>query len=112
MEPLIMIPAFVPDVLGLLMLFVSAFLVETHYVGRLAMASNVFFTWQVLGPHWQKLPEPVQAYLNIGLLFAAVALVSYAFKRSLSTQFYNIGRLLFGALSVIVLFVYLYTTVL
>lgn len=90
----------------MVLLLVSAVFVETHYIGRLAMASNIFLLWQLLGAKWYNLPDFFQLYLNLGLIAAVIATVSYIFNQSLPAGFYNIGRVFFGSLSIIAIILY------
>jgi len=99
-------PVLMPEPLSLVLLIVSALLVEKRYIGRLAITSNVFFLWQLFTPHWYELPEIFQLYLNIGLLFAIIALVSYVVKQSLPSGFYKFAKWLFGSLTVVAIIVY------
>jgi len=108
MNPIIEIPIVVPSTLSIILLFVSAFFVEIHYVGRLAMASNIFLAWQLLGGMWYELPELVQMYLNVGLIMAALVLFSYISKTPIPTVVYKMGRLFFGAISVILVLIYVF----
>jgi len=108
MEPLIQIPVMVSDVFAIIMLLISAFFVEKYYIGRIAMAGNIFFAWQLLGNLWYQLPEILQGYLNFGLIIAVAAVGSYIFKYPLPTPFYRIGKLFFGSVSVLIIIFYVF----
>lgn len=107
MDPIFPMPVIVPEQLSLILLIISAVFVEKHYISRLAIVSNVFFLFQLLLPHWYEIPETLQIYLNVGVLFAFVALVSRVSETSLPSSFYRISRLLYGSLTIIAIFLYL-----
>ncbi len=106
MELLFDFPILFPSSLSILLLVLSALFVEKHYIGRLAIAANVFFAWELLAPHWVELPELVQFYLYLGLLFAVISILSYTSKKSLSTSFYETARILFGSITILLIILY------
>jgi hypothetical protein len=107
MEPIIDVPLFISPVLAILFLLFSALIVEVHYVGRLGIIGNVICSWQLLFPYWHVLPEILQFWLNVGLIIAAVAALSYATKTPLK-GFCGRIRFLFGAVSVLIILAWVY----
>ena len=108
MEPLVQMPILVPSILSLVLIFVSAFFIEKHYLARLALAGNVFFLWELLFPYWQQLPGLAQIYLNAGLVLAVLAIASRLINFHLPTEFYKYARILFGSISVLLVVLYFF----
>jgi hypothetical protein len=74
-----------------LILIYIGYKVEKHYTGRVAIfantiALNIFFS--TIPTH---LNEWLVLYLNVGLIFGVIALISYEFLISLSSIFYALG---------------------
>jgi len=90
------------------MLGVSALLVEKYYIGRLAIAGNAFFLYELFYPKWNTLPESLQFYLNLVLVIGAIALVSYIFKKSLTKEFYKLAKYLVGSQTIILILLFFY----
>jgi hypothetical protein len=63
------------------------------HIGRIGVALNAFLLWQVFYTRWAGLPEWFQWYLNVGTLFAIVAVASYLSGESLPSEFYSIAYL-------------------
>jgi len=109
MDPIINIPQVISNVgIVIIFLLISALFVEVHYIGRISLATNVFLLWQLLGPFWYSLPNFFQAYMNLGLILAIIAIISYIFEQSLPAGFYNIGRLFFGSFTVLGIVLYFF----
>jgi len=72
------------------------------HIGRVGIAINAFSLWQLFYRSWTVLPELVQWYLNLGTIFALVAVLSYLARESLPTEFYSLAFLLYGSLSIVI----------
>jgi len=72
------------------------------HVSRPAMVGNAFLLWQILYGDWNLLPDWLQLYLNIGTIVAAAALGSYLLRASLPSEFYVVGYLFYGSVSVLI----------
>ena len=97
---------FIPKVISLLaiaglVLFGIAEFRRGH-IGRIAIAGNAFLLWQIFFSSWNALPNWFQWYLNIGTIFAIIAIPSYLFKESLPKEFYQVAFVLYGSVSVII----------
>jgi len=77
-----------------------------EHIGRIGIASNAFFLWQIFYPIWVTLPEWFQIYLNIGTIFALIAIASYLLKIRLPSEYYSIAYILYGSFSVLIVIVY------
>ena len=75
------------------------------HIGRLGLAANAFFLWQIFFTKWLLLPELFQWYLNLGTIFAIVGVGSYLLRESLPTIFYRIALVLYGSISIIVIII-------
>ena len=72
------------------------------HVSRPAMVGNAFLLWQIFYGDWNLLPDLLQLYLNIGTIVASAALGSYLLRASLPSEFYVVGYLFYGSVSVLV----------
>lgn len=71
------------------------------YIGRVAIAGAAILVIQQAYPRWHSLSEIWQVYTGLAGVFGVIAGVSYLSKTSLSTEFYKIALLLYGAVPVI-----------
>ena len=98
---------FLPKSLSYLAIFciILAAIVERRqgHISRPAIVANAFFLWQIFYGEWNKLPEWLQWYLNIGTLCALIALASYLLKESLPTEFYQFCYYVYGSITILVL---------
>lgn len=100
-ESLVFVPKGI-SFLGLIGLLVAGIMeFRQGHIGRLGIAANVFFLWQIFFPVWLMLPGWFQFYLNLGTIATIVAIPSYLFRFSLPTQFYQIAFIGYGSISVI-----------
>jgi len=101
---------FIPKIVSLLVILglVLFGIVEFRkgHIGRISIAGNAFLLWQIFFSSWNVLPSWFQWYLNLGTIFAVIAVPSYlfknSFKTSLPTEFYKIAFVLYGSFSIIV----------
>jgi len=97
---------FVPKIIsyigliGLIIAGIAEF--RQGHIGRLGIAANAFLLWQIFFNVFTQLPIWFQWYLNIGTLFAIIAIPSYLFKFSLPKEFYQISFILYGSFSIII----------
>jgi hypothetical protein len=73
------------------------------HISRPAIVANAFLLWQIFYGEWNRLPEWLQWYLNIGTICALVALGSYLLKESLPTDFYQFCYYVYGSITILVL---------
>ena len=88
--------------LGLVILLLAA--LKEHrqgHIGRIGIAANAFLLWQIFFSAWDMLPEWFQWYLNFGTVVAIIAIISYVFRKSLPSEFYDICYILYGSLTVL-----------
>lgn len=71
------------------------------HMGRVAIASAAAIVIGVAYPTWGTLPKIWRIYTFGAVLFGGVAGLSYLTKTSLSTEFYKVALLLYGALPLI-----------
>lgn len=82
------LPEYVIKNLGIFGLIITGFLVEKHYVSRPAMFANgIALNVHVHG--FFAPPDLLLYYADIGIIVAAVAIVSYAFEIKLPEEFYG-----------------------
>lgn len=103
---------FVPKIIsyiGLVILVVAGIAeFRQGHIGRIGIAANAFLLWQIFFPIWTNLPILLQWYLNIGTIFAIIALVAYIIKIRLPTEYYQIAFIGYGSFSVILAIAYLF----
>jgi hypothetical protein len=89
--------------LGILVLVITGIMeLRQGHIGRIGIACNAFLLWQIFYAKWVLLPELMQWYLNLGTIFAIIALVSYFLGESLPAGFYSLAFVLYGSISLIV----------
>ena len=76
------------------------------HIGRVGIASAGVLIFGTAYPIWNQLAEMWRLYTAIAVLFAIIAAISYLTKTSLSTEFYKIALLLYGAGPIIMVFLY------
>ena len=97
---------FIPKILsylvliGLVLMGIKEF--RQGHIGRLGIATNAFLLWQIFYGDWTNLPNWFQWYLNLGTIFAIIAIPSYLLKVSLPKEFYQIAFIGYGSFSVII----------
>ena len=105
-EGLIFIPKVISllAIIGLVLVGIAEF--RKGHIGRIAIAGNAFLLWQIFFPSWDILPTWFQWYLNLGTIFAIIAVPSYllknSFRTSLPTEFYKIAYVLYGSFSILI----------
>jgi hypothetical protein len=100
-ESLVFLPTVVSFIgIGVLIL-ASIMQFRQGHIGRIGIAGNAFLLWQIFYPKWNILPGWFQWYLNLGTIFAVVAIISYLFKFSMPSVFYDMAFWLYGSLSII-----------
>jgi len=72
------------------------------HIGRVEIVASVFLLSQIVVPNWSVAPTIIQWLTNIGVPVAVIAGLSYLFKESLPTEFYELAYLLFGSLTILV----------
>lgn len=82
--------------------------IRQGHIGRPMIAVNALLLWQLFYGTWGDLPTWLQAYLNGGTILGGLALISYATKVSLPTEFYKLAFLAYGSISVGVVVVALF----
>jgi hypothetical protein len=87
------------------MLAIFAFFVEKRYLSRLVIPANAFLLWQVFVPVWKSLPDYLQIYVYLSILFTGLAIVSYIRKFPLSKIFYQTSYALYSSKTVLGLWV-------
>lgn len=88
--------------LGLAILLLAALKeYRQGYIGRIGIAANAFLLWQIFFSAWNTLPEWFQWYLNVGTIVAITAMISYVFKESLPSEFYDFCYIFYGSLTVL-----------
>ena len=99
----LVIPASVGIILliGLLVTGFAQF--RKGYIGRIGIFSNGLIIGETLCPHWSLIPDWAQIYVYLALIFGIIALISYIFKKSLPTIFYEICFIAFGSVSIIII---------
>ena len=76
------------------------------HIGRVGIASAGVLVFDTAYPIWNQLGEMWRIYTAMAVLFGVVAGFSYLTKVSLSTEFYKIALLLYGAGPLIMVFLY------
>ena len=83
-----------------------AFLVEEHYISSGSIVANTVGMFVAIAPHWDTTRSWLgvldgfsifHAYLLVGLIFGAIAFISYATERSTPSEFYRVATA-FGVL--------------
>ena len=80
--------------------------VRQGHIGRVGIASAGVLVFGTAYPIWSQLAEVWRLYTAIAVLFAIIAAISYLTKTSISTEFYKIALLLYGAGPIIMVFFY------
>ena len=105
-EELVLIPKIISFLALAGLILYSLVEYRQGHIGRLGIAGNAFLLWQIFFPIWATLPNWFQWYLNLGTIFAIIAISSYLlknlFRTSLPTEFYQIAYYLYGSLSIII----------
>ena len=100
---------FFPSIVSIAGIIILALLGWQEYaqghIGRLGIAANAFFLWQIFFTKWLLLPELFQWYLNLGTLFGIVGVGSYILRESLPTIFYRVALILYGSVSILLIIV-------
>jgi len=99
-------PWMIPELIVLPKLLVGIAELRRRYVSRIGIASNAFFLWQIFYSRWTTLPEWLQIYLNLGTIFAMIAIASYLLKIRLPSEYYSIAYILYGSFSVLIVIVH------
>ena len=84
------------DVFGLI---IVGFLVEKHYISRPAVFANVI----AVNLHFMENPTSQDLFIwysNIGIIFGAIAIYSYANKTTLSGSYYTVAMYLYSSITV------------
>lgn len=76
------------------------------HIGRVGIASAGVLIFGTAYPVWSQLAQVWRAYTAIAVLFAIIAAISYLTKTSLTTEFYRVALILFGAAPIILVFLY------
>ncbi|MBX0305352.1 hypothetical protein [Haloarcula salinisoli] len=76
------------------------------HIGRVGIASAGGLVFSTAYPIWNQLAQMWRAYTAIAVVFAVVASVSYLTKTSMSSEFYKVALLLYGAGPIIMVFLY------
>lgn len=76
------------------------------HIGRVGIASAGVLVFGTAYPIWSQLSTMWRGYTAVAVVFAVIAGVSYLTKTSLTTGFYKIALLLYGAGPVIMVFLY------
>lgn len=76
------------------------------HIGRVGIASAGVLVFVTAYPIWNQLAGMWRLYTAVAVLFAIIAAFSYLTKTSLSTEFYKIALLLYGAGPLIMVFLY------
>lgn len=100
-DGLVFLPQPVPLVALVVILVAGIAEFRQGYVGRPAIAANAFFLWQIFYSSWSLLPVWFQGYLDLGTVFAVIAILSYLMSESLPSEFYQLSFILYGSFSIL-----------
>ena len=101
-DELIFIPKAVSFIIIILLVLMGIKELRQGHIGRLGIVANAFLLWQIFYEDWAMLPDGFQWYLNLGTIFAIIAIPSYLLKVSLPKEFYQIAFIGYGSLSLII----------
>jgi len=76
------------------------------HIGRVGIASAGVLVFGTAYPVWNQLAGMWRLYTAVAVIFAVIAAVSYLTKMSLTTGFYKVALLLYGAGPLIMVFLY------
>ena len=89
-----------------LLVLVAIQQIRQGHIGRVGIASAGVLVFITAYPIWSELARMWQLYTAMAVFFAIIAAVSYLTKTSLSTGFYKLALLLYGAGPLIMVFLY------
>lgn len=87
--------------IGLLVFGIVEF--RQGHIGRIGIFANSILLWQIFFASFSLLPSWLQIYLNIGTFIGIVALLAYAVGQKLPKEFYQVGFVLYGSFSILIL---------
>lgn len=76
------------------------------HIGRVGIASAGVLVFTTAYPIWNQLAGLWRIYTGVAVVFGVIAGFSYLTKTSVSTEFYKIALLLYGAGPLIMVFLY------